>query len=446
MAASRDWQQCVAQWERPLTSMETFYDTMGSSIPDGGLAHWIVSSGLNFTFTGPDTEDLLIARLEKAWTEVRFRYPVVATKIEAGKKVYVPLTAENLESWLKQTFRIHRDQTIDQAFSNAVKSPTMVLHYFPETSHLLLQATHDHIDGRGVLYLWDAFFTALKNPLDIRLGDEVQNLPPSEDQLLSVPLEPSKVQHQDAKDLTNRFLVADPIGMPVIVSGPPGPSLRRELRLSVEVSGAVSRSCKARGVTVTSAWHAAIVLATQKIQGSAAGHSAGKNWVSLTNFDLRKYFPDGFETRRNAIGVYHTGLPFQIERPGERGFDDILSEIQRAYKTALDGEKVKVLSAYIWPVLELFGTMTVPPSTPVQSSLGIFDNFLDHTYGTEWAVEDVWVADSMLTPEIETFLWRWKEQIVLSGSCNSAYYSDGDVDNFLSRVRDELLVGLGVEY
>lgn len=443
--AARGWQQSGSHWERQSTAMETIYTAISSGVPDGSPAHWVVSSGLKFTYNGSDSDASLTSQFRRAWLDMRRRFPNMAAKSSGGKRIFTPLANTDAEDWLKQTFRVHTDVSIDELLANAIKNPHIVLHFLPKSQHLLLQATHDFIDGRGSLYLWDAFFATLAGIESEIIGEDVSRLPLSEDQLLDTPQQPSERDLQGVERFLDRCVVTEPIGMPVSVSNPPGPNFRRELRLDVDLSQSVIRACKAKGVTVTSAWHAASILTTQKIQGEAAGHSAGNAFSAFTNFDMRTYFPADFKPRENPIGTYHVGYPFRIERPGERGFNDILQEIQWEYKTTFTADKLKFMPAVVQPALELFSKAPAPSSTPIHSSIGILEKFMQHAYGAEWAVEDVWIADNMLTPEIISFLWSWKGQIVLSGSCNASYYTEGDLDGYLERVRDELLAGLEIQ-
>ncbi|KAL1869973.1 hypothetical protein VTK73DRAFT_2894 [Phialemonium thermophilum] len=439
------WRQHGSQWERPPSSMETVHNSMSVGLRDGDAAHWIIACGLQFTFRGTDDEDRLTARLQRAWAELRSRFPTLAATFEEDKVVYKPpLSDEEREAWVQETFRVHPGRNSNEVFEKAVKTPYIHLHYFPEARYLVLQGTHNHLDGRGCFYFFDALFCALTNPKDVRLGDEVRNLPPTEDQLLGASVPPSTRQIQIYQDIVDSLVVENPIGMPVRADGPPGPNLRRELHLQPGVSSAISSRCKARGVTVTLAWHAAVILATLKIQRRALGDQAGTNWSSFTNFDLRRYFPGDFDPRQNVVSTYSTGFPFNVERPMELGFDALAKHLHHAYQTALDDEKLRGLFAYPKPLLEFFAKHTAPSSTPVLSSIGIVERFLHREYGSEWVVDDVWIGNSMLSPEIETFLWRWRDEITLSGSCNLSYYDKKDVDRFLHEVRQELLTGLGI--
>lgn len=56
----------------------------------------------------------------------------------------------------------------------------------------------------------------------------------------------------------------------------------------------------------------------------------------------------------------------------------------------------------------------------------------------------MWLADTMMTAEIEAFLWTWKGQMVLSGSFNLAYYTKEEVQRWLLQIKEELFEGLDI--
>lgn len=63
----------------------------------------------------------------------------------------------------------------------------------------------------------------------------------------------------------------------------------------------------------------------------------------------------------------------------------------------------------------------------------------------DWEIEDVWVADTMMTPEIEAFSWTWGGRMVLSECWNAAYYGEEDVTALLMKTVEFLGTGLEIE-
>jgi hypothetical protein len=307
----------------------------------------------------------------------------------------------------------------------------------------MITTAHTYLDGRGILYLFDALFSIIASPSTFSFGSEHSRLPLSEDTLLGVPPVPTEENIQRAATTLRRFIHDKPIRMPVKdMQQIPGDSDRQELRLSVAISDAVVKACKQRGYTVTYAWHAAIVNAVLKIQ--AATGEPGTTYTSFVNYDLRKYFPATFDPRSQPISCYHSGTPLQV-KPEGKSFDQISNALRETYQTEFISINVRSLPTMVDMMLPTFASGGPPPSsTPVLSSLGIVEQFLGHSFGPHWKVDDVWVADIMMSAEIEAFLWTWKGQIVLSGSFNLAYYSKAEVQAFLARVKGELLGGLGI--
>lgn len=172
---------------------------------------------------------------------------------------------------------------------------------------------------------WDAF--PLVKPPDVKYGDDIDRLAPSEEEILGVPTKPTESRLQASVEFSQASIKEEPIGMPVTSSLLPGPCLRRQLHLTTEVSAAVVKACRMQSVSSTSAWHAVTVLATQNIQQDAVGHRPGTNWCSFTNFDLWNHFHTDSSPRRTLLASFKP-YPFRIERSAERRFDEISRGIQ----------------------------------------------------------------------------------------------------------------------
>jgi hypothetical protein len=438
MAKQQPWIQAGNRWEQDLGCMTKFYASIAP--PEGQVMHWMVASAVDYRYHGPNIE--MEETLRTAWVELRYKFPALGAQVVDMKKIYETPDDTVLAAWLASSFRVHQDETVEGVFQGLCNTPYITLHYFPSSSQLLIAGAHTYLDGRGALYLFDALFSTIANPGNFKFGDEHSRLSLTEDTLLGLPPVLSEADHERAGMALGQLQQDKPIRMPVAnVQQTPKGSARQELKLSTSTSDAVIKACKQRGYTVTSAWHTAIVFAVSQIQ--AASREDGTTYTSFTNYDLRQYFPASFEPRSQPVSCYHGAVPLRIEL-GSKSFDEVSAAIKKSYMAEFQPNNIGTLPAMAGMLPPAFAKGPPPSSTPVLSSLGVVDQFLSHSFGPHWEVENIWVADTMLSAEIEAFLWTWKGQIVLSGSFNSAYYTNAEVRAFLERVEGEMIRGLGV--
>ncbi|KAJ2971816.1 hypothetical protein NQ176_g7512 [Zarea fungicola] len=437
MTAKHPWEYKNGRWEQDAGFMTRFYASITPAV--GQPMHWMIASVVKFQYKG-DSRNVGDV-LRNAWLEMRHKFPVIASQVVGSKKVYEIANDHTLAAWLESSFRV-KTGTVNDAFKTMTNVPYITLNYFPASNEIMIASPHTYADGRGLLYLVDAFFAAASNPGTFKFGDEHARLPPNEDTLLSLPEVITEGHYQKAGQTLGLLMQSDPIRMPVEdMTVPPGEVSREELKISAPLSGRIVAACKDRGYTVTSAWHTAVVLAVAKLQ--AAAGQVGKVYSSFSNYDLRSVFPSSFEPRHQPISCYHTGLPLAVTPEG-KSFDAISSEIRSVYKTALSVETAASFPAVSKLAIDAFSAGLPPSSTPVLSSIGVLERFMGHSFGSEWEIEDFWMADCMLSAEVEMFLWAWKGQVVLSGSFNLAYYTNDQVAELLQNVKQELLNGLAI--
>jgi hypothetical protein len=420
--------------------MERFYGTMIA--PVGTRGHWTVASVTNFKYSGPQTD--LRAVLRKAWIDLRYYYPTIATLSENGTKIYESPDSLTLETWGDASFQTHNDITASEFFERLTKREYITLHYFPESHELLLQSEHHLIDGRGILFLWDRYYSLLGDQTEVKFGDEAKNLPAVLDDWVEVA---NEVMPEDIATMQAQLaplMRPAPIRMPVPnILLQPGNYLRRELKLTVDVTSAVQDACKRQGISVTVAWQAAMIMATKSIQMEAG--EIGNGFCSFTNFDVRPYFPESFDPRANPVACYSSGILAPV--PAEASsFDEISAVLKQFYSElrANMSENMRLLPATIAVLSEAFKLGPPPGSVPIVSSIGILDKFLGRSFGSSWEIEDIWVTVTLMSAEIEAYLWSWSGRLVLSGSCNAAFYQPSDIDNFLARSKHILLSSLHV--
>lgn len=278
-AAAYPWTSQDGVWRRKLGSMESFYLTLAS--PEGSPVHWMIGCSVSISYLGKNPSFDIENAVRQAWKATRWDFPNIAAVVEPSTEemvVRVGPDEEEEEAWLRKSFQVHDDGiTADELFASFKSQFCITLHFLRHANELVIQAPHALIDGRGILYLYHALFTALSKQsqssqenhyhsngnLNAKTGPP--NLTKPYDEWLSVSAQPSEKNIKDAETLFQRILVQDkPIALPgVDFARAPQKAVHRELMLSEESTTAIVEACKREGVSVTSAWHAALAMAVQ---------------------------------------------------------------------------------------------------------------------------------------------------------------------------------------
>jgi hypothetical protein len=396
---------------------------------------------------------------------MRQQYPTLAAEnLPEGKTYTAPSSPADLESWMATTFIVAPGKTWVDLWKNMVKTRQMTLYLCPEERQLFLQGEHHILDGRGVLNFWDRFFKALAFPAPIHHlmltdGSEISRLPARSDDLLDTSEKYSGRGADHAIEIIAPLVAMhSPICMPMSSPLPPcSPhNMALELKVDARTTEAITTACKAQRLSVTAAWHAAVVLATQTIQAKGAkGQNAGTQFAAFGNFDLRRYFPpsasSGHLSDIHALSNHHGVLPYVVSANGQT-FHQIARDLGEFYQRDLPKADPEVWSA-LGPMIRMmvpeFTKAQLEETTPALSSLGVVDNFIAAEYVDgdgrgKWGVADVWFGDTVTGPWLEHFMWAWKGRLCLNSCYNPAYYSDSEVEEFNSTVVAKLLDGLGV--
>lgn len=269
MAAVYPWTEQDGAWRRKLGSMETFYLTLAS--PEGAPVHWMIGCGVSIAYHGKDSVNIENA-LRQAWKDMRRDFPNIAGVVDTKAQEMIVGSDDSaaVEEWLQKSFQVHNGISAGELFSAFKSQFCITLHFLCDANELVIQAPHALIDGRGILYLYHALFTTLSrqsedgsNSSDLYTGPP--NLTRPYDEWLRVLATPSEKNVKDAQSIFQRILMQEkPIRLPgVDFERVPQKTVHRDLALSKETTKAIIEACKHKGVSVTSAWHAALVMATQ---------------------------------------------------------------------------------------------------------------------------------------------------------------------------------------
>lgn len=455
-------------YSQPYGFQEVLYNAI--SVPPGSPGLFLIGSSITFSYAPSSPGGKLSAHdlaplLRKAWLQMRQQYPTLAAENHPEGKIYTsPSSSAELEAWLAATFIVTPGKTSVEHWKTMTKTRQMTMYFFPEERQLFLQGEHHILDGRGIMNFWDRFFRALASPAkeDIMKtdGSEVSRLPPRSDDLLDMAEKrPGRGQQRALEILAPLSAMNAPICVPVPHPLPPCSPLNAalELKLSTRTTESIVAACKAQRLSVTAAWHAAVVLATQSIQAkrkSVPGAGAGTQFACFGNFDLRRYFPAPDETSLPdpyALSNHHCVVPYVVA-PDSKTFSQVARELASFYQQDLpkaDAEIWSALGPMIRMLVPQFTRTPLEETTPALSSLGVVDNFIGSWYADAegkggWRVEDVWFGDTVTGPWLECFMWGWQRRLSVNTCYNPAYYTHVEVDEFNQLVQEKMLDGLRV--
>lgn len=464
------WTEKEGIWCRKLGSMESFYLAMAT--PEGQPVHWMVACCVDIAYHGPDMANTENS-LRQAWRTVSRDLSSVAVVADPASQELVFDKEFAEKDWLQKSFQVRDHTSADELLSELKSQFHITLHFLRRTNQLVIQAPHTLIDGRGILYLYDALFKALSGQVPQQPGTGPEagspNLAKPYDEWLGMSTSPSEKNFKDAQVLFHRVLQQKkPIQLPGIdFAAPPGKSVHKDLALTQETTTAIVKACKQQGISVTSALHAALARATQvsgleSIRGPKHPHAnmphfllqkiqlaageEGTTYVSVTTIDLRRYFPTAFVPHQHSIGSLECGIPFAADLSSDETFETLSKSLHDQYKApfAFANNDFNFLTPLTSATTQMLAKGDVPPSsTPSVSSMGIVDRVLQSRYGY-WEIKDFWVTSTMLTGDFQMYFWTFRDRIKFSACYNEAFYEIEKVEQILDSTRHEVLRGLGL--
>ncbi|OBT52467.1 hypothetical protein VE04_07513 [Pseudogymnoascus sp. 24MN13] len=455
------WQETVpGRYEREFGSIEQFYRQIAAAGAVIQKQQFLISCSIRLR------ESPSVAELQKAWKALRFLHPQIAAETdESGFKLtYTVPSLESIGTWMQETFIVDAECNSASNLYTSIKPTALFQIYFlPLSRELLFRTPHWRIDGTGLRILQNAFLQILADgPSNIVFdGSEVVRLAPSLNEAAFVPREPTP-QISKASDAELDVFEAGPPSIPIATLPnilPTSPQ-RYRTTFSADVTERIISSCKARGITVTTAAHSALILAMQPYtqhnsDPSSRGTGRGK-YTGITALDLRKYLSAPWNGPQSAVSLYHTGLPFCIDLNEHRDFNAIATEMDAIHTRNLRNDEshnaIEFLTSYVRKAL---GTLSAAPEDPLKapayqtlSSLGVVNNYLQSKRDGKAAtveIEDWWLSVEIINRVLGTTLWTWDGHLNLSVSYNEAFYERNFVEQFIDGWGRELTTALGVE-
>ena len=452
------WQETSpGHFERPCDSMERFFLTLARATAPLNREHWSINIVAHIEMK--TSIELTESALKHGWKTMRYDHPEIACIERGNTKVYEVPNAAALDAWLDQTFIVASGPATKEELIESIRpSALATLYYLSHTSEIIIHISHWRIDFIGGLSLLHNLLTACVEPRQVHFGDEGKNLSPSRDE--AAKFTPSDVVHSPEMAEEREKAVTDllmqivgnlpSLGLPVQNSRQlPNGTLRSEVKLEASTTSAIISACKTRGLTVTTALHAALLVATQQVAPASLSSST---YTSLGLFNIRPLLsaPYNDSTRYPAVPQI-IGIPLSLQ---PSNYADLVAQLKPFY-----GQKIppspgsRMREDVIIPTHERFEHLAgqpppadLPaPSEPILSSMGIVDRYLKRDYGDIIEVKDFWIGLEMDTTQLVCYLWTWQGKMTLSAVYNQTFYERHFIQGFLKRVLDILFAELEIQ-
>ena len=455
--AMASWKEVSpGRFEQPLDSIERFL----LALTHGKLAlnreHWSVSIFARFEMEASlqDTE----FALKHAWKTMRYDHPQLACVLCEETKIYEVPDSTTSDRWVDETFIIAPASATKQELLTSFRpSAAATLHFLPSTSEIIIHSSHWRIDFVGAMNLMQNFFRAIAEPRQVEFGDEGKNLSQSRDKaanygtlddLGSLALV-KEIEDRAADLLTQLSSNAPSIGLPVKKSNQaPAGTHRSEIVLEPGPTSTIVSASKRRGLTVTTALHAALIVTLQQI--TPVSLSSNSKYISWGIFNVRPLLKVPFnDPTTYPVAAQIIGLPLALYTST---YASLALQLKQYYKQPLPPSadshiRDDVLVSFTNQMADIVGQsppLDVPASSePVLSSMGVVDGYLKSNYG-EIEIKDFGVSVETVTPQITCHLWTWQGKMTLSACYNETFYDKPFVTDFLERVIGRLCTELAI--
>ncbi|KAI1439038.1 hypothetical protein GGR50DRAFT_690804 [Xylaria sp. CBS 124048] len=440
------WQKVSERrWERPVDGLEGYFVATAdiSARFCGGREHYTLFSKIKLETTQSD----LAPALKHAWKQVRYEQPQIAATVEGMKKVYEVPDEKALKEWLASTFVTSQASDADELYSSVTPIKQATLYYVPKSSEVMFRGHHHTVDGTGVILFWHSFLEALKSPAaDVRFGEEPARLAPAMEKTLGYAEQPTQDMQDKSLSLFMDWAGSIPGIGPVSQVGvaASGKCQNTELVVPADVTSALVMACKAKGVSVSAAIHAAYIKAIEKY---ADRKSKLSEYVTASQFNLRPFLPEPFNSSKYAVSVYYTPLPFKAQLPAS--FGDLAKSLHEYYQTSFKGKpEMLELKGHFTRVL--CGAVQTPEflASPVSrdalvSSLGIAERYMQREYGNGIKVKDFKLGVDVVLGMSMFFFYTFQDQLRLVYCFNDGFEKPADirmyVEEIMAILKQELL-------
>lgn len=442
------WSQvALGHFQRNIGENETFIKIIGDSGHPLGHEHWAINADASFHLCQNIAPDILLQRFEDAWKVLRFKHPSIAAIASATHIDYKVPNVQELQQWSSETFVVNTGKKRADVAADQKPMPFAVLHVFPGSNEVLLHTAHWRTDGIGVLQLLNAFFELVSSesaldPAGLPWGQETVRLAPSVEDAASIPLLADAKILVEADKWTETFhQVVGAVGIECSAEKGVLPAGTRAARSSLSESAteAIIQACKARGISVTSAVHAALA-STNWAFGRVEERS--KHYTSTIRAALRPYLPEPYRTPAYASGLYTSGYMHSL--PAGQSFAENARQLNELYRRGLSGEFLRAHRQYALNLQNLIRNAPADAPSPSDvdiSSVGILDDVIQSDQRLLQVIR-VSVGVEILTRQMVCFVWTFRGKLSMNLVYNEAFYGPEVPIKFLEKLEETLKSGL----
>lgn len=428
------------RFERFIDEVEGFYIQRSTEGEEFGKLQYAENMAIRVRIK---TEDF-VAAVKQAWITIRYDHPSIASTVKEGKRYYQIADSQELETWLAETVLVVDGSTPDDIVNKLPPVDRPCIYIMPKGRYVLLRSAHAWIDGLGTVLLLSNLARLLENPRSVVFGDEHKNLSPSFIVAADIPTAEHAEEDKVQDLIANMGMALPSIALPVRNLGqPPRDTRRQQLLFSQADTARIIAATKLHGMTVTMAFHTALILATQRVGGNQG------EYVNMCFFNLRKQCHDPYSTSMHPVASYHTSWPIVVS-PGSFV---ITAEQVKNYYTEwckfFDNNKAALATARLYnkTMAQLAKELPPPSATsapsPTLSNLGVLEPLLESTYGAV-EVEDFWLALDLVDAEIATHLLTFRGQLKVTVAFCETYYTDAVIAEYISAIKSIIFEGLGL--
>ncbi|KAI3324024.1 hypothetical protein HD806DRAFT_535137 [Xylariaceae sp. AK1471] len=461
MLSSLEWRQTSPGiYQRDIDRVERFYLAANSvKSPIVNKADWYVNAGVKLECSRP----AFVADIRSAWVQTRVEYPSLAAVIEGDGWVYREADREELSSWLRETFHVHREPLTARELMSTeelVPASRIVLHVLPNTQELLIQGPHTHLDGFGITRTFQHIMTCLtKLPvlsegttIPDKLGGEGRNLTPAMSSCCHTP--PYSVEDHEKWNI----LIQDFINpkhklylIPRNATKPPGLSRTQWLEFDQPSTKLIQQEARNRTVSLAAIVQGAISLTARALGGHAP--SANRHAIQAL-FSAREYLDPAMVDGERVVSPLVLGVPLTFELHDD--FQDLITDANRALQQVkVDdfGLKCSPLwgsdlpKAFAAPLPEGWTMM----ADTQMSYVGSIDTYLadctedDSVEDSFTRCVDFWPSVDMLSANVVTSVFVFRGHLNLCLAYNETYHAEEGMTRYLETIKSSLDHGLGIE-
>ena len=472
-----------------MDESEIHYHLITQRGKETGSQSLATTATVSFEIEGYSNEEFeaevegLVAR---AWKSLREVCPAIASEIKENKKVYRVVQDEDmLDEWVKSTLFVIRTKpgearaSAETFFSDLrawLTQPSLYL--FPETKELMLRTTHEWMDNEGAIRLLNQVMVGVSQP-DIppfKIGEEAPRLSNSIPFAAAGHL-PSKedpsATEKGMEALFSLITAGETLNLPVIgYSRDPSDVHRVEINFSREQTEMILSKVNEKGLTVTDAVHAAMVLATAHISRTSSTTVDTANPTSSEANDIEEARPAPqrkhsyasyavFGLRRYRGGPYRTDImsvntvAWPMVVVGDwQSFAATARAVHSYYTGIMEDplflESITPYLLLVRPAVSSIAPVVASSSAPALSSLGGLDDMLAPRHpafipaGHDVLVQGFWLATNVVDAIPACHLWSWRGTLRFNVSWNVAYHTKEGMLLFGEQVKMVLLNGLGI--